>query len=367
MGFWNFISRPFSKKKPTFPNPSDADLHALLSQAAEEYRCERHERAEILFLQALGKGTSSSAESLVEYNLQFLQFLWLQTEAYPRAIEHLSEFIGKFKNSSSAYRYRATVYWYSGHPSEASADFTEVLRVLTDDVDSLLGRGQVLEELGKPAGAKEDLSRALQLLNKVPNASDKIWASSQAYTRNGIGAAWSAMGDFPKAMGEFDLSIALRPENAWVYFNRAETFKKMKQFSESLRDYRKALTATDPKLPAYKIALAKQEIQALENSLNLGQKTTAHTSSSNTPSLPASNPHNHRATHHAPPLPSHSPPQPGPAISAYLPFPASARCTPHSPAPTHTHNAPHPRASPSTILPACPTAPLALLDKSAPT
>jgi tetratricopeptide (TPR) repeat protein len=267
MGLRNFISRLFSKKETTFPNPSDVSLHALLTQAADEYHAGHSEKAETLFLQALGEATSDSSESLVEYNLHFLQFLWLQNEAHPKAIKCLSDFIAKFKDSSSAYRCRATVYWYSGHPSEASADFSEVLRLLSDDVASLIGRGQILVELGKPGEAHEDLGRALQLLNKVPNARDRIWASSQAYTRNGMGAAWTAMGDFPRAMEEFDLSIAMRPENAWVYFNRAETFKKTKQFRESLQDYRKALRAVDPKLPAYKIVSAEKEIQALERTL----------------------------------------------------------------------------------------------------
>src|SRR5579863_6733348 len=96
-------------------------------------------------------------------------------------------------------------------------------------------------------------------------------------------------------------------------------------------------------------------------------QSTAHTSSSSTPSSPASNPHNHRATHRALPLPSNSPPRSGPAISAYLPFPASARCIPHLPAPTHKHIAPLPPAVPSTILPASPTVPPVPPDKSAPT
>jgi tetratricopeptide (TPR) repeat protein len=193
MGFWKFISKLFAKKEITFQNSSDASLHALLTQAADEYRAEHREKAETLFLQALEEATPSSAEPLVEYNLQFLQFLWLQNEAHPKAIKCLSDFIAKFKDSASAYRCRATVYWYSGHPAEAYADFTEVLRPLIDDLASLVGRGQVLVELGKLGEAQEDLGRALQLLNKVPSVRDKIWASSQDLypERNG----WRLGGD----------------------------------------------------------------------------------------------------------------------------------------------------------------------------
>jgi tetratricopeptide (TPR) repeat protein len=165
MGFWNFISKLFAKKEITFQNSSDASLHALLTQAADEYRTEHRKKAETLFLQALEEATPSSAEPLVEYNLQFLQFLWLQNEAHPKAIKCLSDFIAKFKDSASAYRCRA----------------------------SLVGRGQVLVELGKLGEAQEDLGRALQLLNKVPSVRDKIWASSQDLypERNG----WRLGGD----------------------------------------------------------------------------------------------------------------------------------------------------------------------------
>jgi len=84
-----------------------------------------------------------------------------------------------------------------------------------------MAQGQILVELGNPKDAIRDLEKVLQTINATPNARDKYWSPTQTYTRNGLGTAFAALGDFRRAFEEFALSIDLQPENGWVYFNRA--------------------------------------------------------------------------------------------------------------------------------------------------
>jgi tetratricopeptide (TPR) repeat protein len=58
----------------------------------------------------------------------------------------------------------------------------------------------------------------------VPGA-DRVWKQQlEAYARNGLGAAYAGLGQSDLALEQFGKSIEVCPDNAWVYFNRAEAF-----------------------------------------------------------------------------------------------------------------------------------------------
>jgi tetratricopeptide (TPR) repeat protein len=53
-------------------------------------------------------------------------------------------------------------------------------------------------------------------------------------------------GDFDRALSEFENSIILCPQNAWVYYHRAEAYERRGRTAEALENYRLALTMKSP-------------------------------------------------------------------------------------------------------------------------
>lgn len=218
---------------------------------------------EDLARQALKNAQADSDRGLIEYALELLNYLWLINEADQKGIQFFSEFLARHPDDATAFHCRGIHLWYSGHPEDAIVDYNRSLELRPDNTFTLMGRGQILVELGRGPDAIRDLEKALQLINTFPNARDKYWAPTQAYTRNGLGAASAAIGDFGRAFNEFALSVDLQPNNAWVYFNRAQAHDKRNDYLKALADYKKSLVSEEPKLPAYKRRLAESRVKEL--------------------------------------------------------------------------------------------------------
>jgi len=218
---------------------------------------------ENLARQALKDAQLGSDRGLVEYALELLNYLWLTSEENQKGTQFFSEFLERHPDDATAFHCRGIHLWYSGRPEEAFADYNRSLELKPDNTFALMGRGQILVELGQGQDAIRDLERVLHLINTFPNARDKYWAPTQAYTRNGLGAASAAIGDFGRAFDEFALSADLQPNNAWVYFNRAQAHDKRHDYLKAFTDYKKSLVSTEPKLPVYKRDLADNRVKEL--------------------------------------------------------------------------------------------------------
>ena len=226
---------------------------------------------EDLARQALKAAQPGSDRGLIEYALELLNYLWLTNEADQKGIEFFSEFLECHPDDATAFHCRGIHLWYSGRPKEAIVDYNRSLELKPDNTFVLMGRGQILVELAQVQDAIRDLEKALQLINTFPNARDKYWAPTQAYTRNGLGAASAALGDFGRAFDEFALSVDLQPNNAWVYFNRAQAHDKNHHHPKALLDYKKSLVCAEPKLPAYKRNIAESRVKEL-SALGFGEE-----------------------------------------------------------------------------------------------
>ena len=71
------------------------------------------------------------------------------------------------------------------------------------------------------------------------------------------------MGDFESALLEFEESLALCPDNAWVYYNRAKAYDRRQESEKAIADYCISLTKTDPKLNLLKTENAKRRLREL--------------------------------------------------------------------------------------------------------
>jgi tetratricopeptide (TPR) repeat protein len=72
---------------------------------------------------------------------------------------------------------------------------------------------------------------------------------TSAWTFNNRGSAWYAKADFDRAIADFDQAIRLDPEYALAYNNRGEVWKHRADFPRAIADYRQAI-ALDPSYAA---------------------------------------------------------------------------------------------------------------------
>jgi tetratricopeptide (TPR) repeat protein len=300
----------FFRPAPALDQPAPTEpIYEILVELGKRISADERKEAEQLALRALDAMKADTDRELVDYTFQVLDYLWNGRDDQ-EPVYLLSEFLRRHPSEFLAYKSRAIRLWYSGQPEKALNDYDRVVEHTPSGAWCLIERGQVLVEVGKPEEAVSDLKIALEQINSIPNARNATWPAMQAYASNGLGTAFAALGDYSKAFDEYEKSIDLQPENAWVYFNRAQVYEKVGERSKALTDFKQSLSKSGPKLPAYKRVIAEAcagVVGALEIT-----PFTSHTSSSSTPPSPPSIPHNHPAPLHAAPLPSCFPLPPDP-------------------------------------------------------
>ena len=70
----------------------------------------------------------------------------------------------------------------------------------------------------------------------------------EAFVHNGRAFALAGLGKSGPAMDEFEVSIRMSPENAWVYHNRGQVHDRAGNRDKASADYQKALTKKNPAL-----------------------------------------------------------------------------------------------------------------------
>ncbi len=70
-----------------------------------------------------------------------------------------------------------------------------------------------------------------------------------AYSLNGRGRALAALGRLEEAEEAFRESLKLRPENAWLHFNRGLMYAEQNKLNQALACFELALSVESPKLP----------------------------------------------------------------------------------------------------------------------
>jgi tetratricopeptide (TPR) repeat protein len=231
-------------------------------------RLEEYDKARASFLQAIMARDSINEPETISYVLISLASTWLLTEQYEDGIAFFSEYVSRFPEDSAAYCGRAEALWYTGRLQEAIRDYSRALELKPGDILSLSGRGQVLGEAGENGRAVEDLNLALRTLETVsrPDSSwDKWYEQIEAFVHNGRAFALAGIGESGPAMDEFEMSIRLSPENAWVYHNRAQVYERAGNLEKASEDYQKALAKRNPALSPNRRAHAQERVRELSN------------------------------------------------------------------------------------------------------
>jgi tetratricopeptide (TPR) repeat protein len=175
-----------------------------------------------------------------------LAWTWTVTEQYRDSTEFFSNHITRHPNDVIAYTLRAGSLWHSGELRQAIDDYSRALELDAKDILAHMGRGQVFAECGEFSKAIEDLNFTVEHLEQAP-ITDAAWRTQvQAYSLNGRAVAHAGLGNFERALEEFEQSISLCPDNAWVYFNRAMAYENTGQKAKAVADYKLALQKTIP-------------------------------------------------------------------------------------------------------------------------
>jgi tetratricopeptide (TPR) repeat protein len=222
---------------------------ALLKKSFALGNLNHDDQAVESYLTALRDKEGLSNTGLFFFFLLELSDARFKLERYDSAIEFASRAIGLAPDDHRGYSQRAGAHWYSEQYAQAFDDYSKVIQLRPQSSDGLNGRGHVLAEMAKYKEAIRDLDQAITL-----SADEPIM---QAYVRNGRALAYAGLGEYARALEEFENSLRLCPNNAWVYYNRGLAHEWMGEHGKALADFATALEKNDPKLIPLKRARVK--------------------------------------------------------------------------------------------------------------
>jgi len=195
--------------------------------------------------------------------LELLAWTWTATDQHRHKAEFFSQYLSRYPKDVRAYTLRAGALWYSGELEQAVDDYSTALKLDSNEILARMGRGQVYAECGEYGRAIDDLDFVQENLAQYATADPSWKAQVQAFSFNGRALAHAGLGDFERAMTEFDQSISLWPDNAWVYFNRATVYEKKGYLEKAVADYMLSLQRNLPRLNVLKKKYAEVKVKTL--------------------------------------------------------------------------------------------------------
>jgi tetratricopeptide (TPR) repeat protein/predicted aspartyl protease len=121
---------------------------------------------------------------------------------YAHAIEALNRACELAPMESSYFAERGQIYGESGQPDKAVADLDQALLLKPDNLEALVARASLRHARDESAGAIADLNTAAEV------------SAKEANVRLDLGMAYESLERFPEAIAQFDLWIAVHPEDA---------------------------------------------------------------------------------------------------------------------------------------------------------
>jgi tetratricopeptide (TPR) repeat protein len=180
-----------------------------------------------------------------------LVLLWASCDAaedYATAIEFFSACIAQKPDDVNAHQFLGSALWYSGEVDRGIDVLSRALLLAPEESGLLSSRGQALVEIGKYEEALSDLDRSLRRLVQSAGLEEGAKAALRAYALNGRGAAYSGLEQSEAAQTDFNESMALCPQNAWLYYNMAIASERQGENDAAIRNYTIALKMRAPKL-----------------------------------------------------------------------------------------------------------------------
>jgi tetratricopeptide (TPR) repeat protein len=262
-----FLTRMLQKVSPGSSVVSSLyRMHELCQAGHSDIVAERCDQAQVHLVEALGLRQEVHEPVTIDYALLSLGSTYMFTDRYQEGIVFFSEYIARYPTDTGAYRERAGLFWYSGELERAVADYSIALKGNPKDIVSLSSRGQVLAELGRHKEALENLDIALCELESAvaQNSSWSGWYRQiEPFVRNGRAVALAGLGRTADGMAEFERSISMNAENAWVYHNRATIRESLGELDLAISDYQAALQKKQPSLSLFRTGQVRKRLDEL--------------------------------------------------------------------------------------------------------
>ncbi len=131
-------------------------------------------------------------------------------------------------NLAVAFTHRGLAYKKKGQWDRAIADFSEAIRLKSDDAQVFNNRGNAYYHKGQLDRAMKDYDEAIRL---QPDLAEAFGNRGNVYRKKS---------QFDRAIIEYDKAIHLNPDNARVFAERGLAFEKKGDAVHALRDFEKS-------------------------------------------------------------------------------------------------------------------------------
>ncbi len=243
------------------------DFDAVLEQDPDSAfafigRSVAREQAGDLEQSARDADEATQSDPLKAEELELARLLMNATAAhakqqFDKAAAYATEAIELDPQREEAYRIRAAAHWCFEQFVEALEDYDCFLERVDDpDAGCYNGRGQVYAEMGEFELALGDLDRAVAM------ARDGGSTANLAYCLNGRGRALTGLERYDEAEQAFEESLRLRPDNAWLHYNRGLLYVARGEPAQAVACFELALHVSKPGLTPRKSARAKGFLEA---------------------------------------------------------------------------------------------------------
>ena len=193
---------------------------------------------EVLYEHAVQRLREERSEEVVPTTDELASRL-MSVEEYARGAAVCESELARGPSVGRLWRRLGIVRWYANDLVPAYAALSTALGLGISRPRVVHARGQVLAELGDWAGAKADLSLAID---------HPITVRSQAYARSTRAYALFMDGGEAEGLAEFDAAQSVTPDNAWLYWFRGKAFQSSGDLEAAQTDFESSLTKTMPVL-----------------------------------------------------------------------------------------------------------------------
>ena len=131
-------------------------------------------------------------------------------------------------NLAIAFTNRGLAYKRKGQWDQAIADYSEAIRLKSDDAQVFNNRGNAHFHKGQLERAIKDYDDAIRLKPDL------------AVAFSNRGNVYRKKGQFDRAIEEYDKAIRIEPGNAQVFADRGLAYEKKGEPTQALRDFEKA-------------------------------------------------------------------------------------------------------------------------------
>ncbi len=198
------------------------------------------------------EGSIADFTKSLEISPSYQGYLWrgfvlAEVKRYKEAIADYDLAIDMNPKGRSAFENRGGAYYEIGDFQRALSDANTAINLDSSRCHVYFLRGRVNFAIGERGKAIEDLSKAISLCSE----DSLVWSML-----NWRGFVYANMGDYAKAIADYNKALNLNPDSVDVYYNRGLAYNKTGKYDLAIKDFSRVLDID----PNYKNAMNYRDI-----------------------------------------------------------------------------------------------------------